>query len=243
MAAAQPARGDWRLVAAMVLCMPCLYFLFESYALKLTTSSQAGIVSASLPLMVAFGARLTLGEALEPRKVAGLVIAMLGVAALTLAGDGGGGAENPVLGNILELMAMVTAAGYMLLVKRLSTRFGPWRLTAYQNMGGVIFFIPGLWSLIQAGTSVWTLALAGAMVFLGVFVTLGAFGLYNWGISRIPAGRASAFINLVPVIAVALGWSFLGEGLNTPQVVAGAVVIGGVWLSQRGGKRKKERED
>lgn len=234
---AAPAKGDWKLLLALVLFMPCLYFLFESYALKFTTSSQAGIISASLPLMVAIGARLALNESLEPRKVAGLVTAMLGVVALTLAGDGGGGAENPALGNFLELLAMVSAAGYMILVKLLCTRFGPWRLTAFQNLAGALFFLPGLWFLIKAGAGVWNTAMVLAILFLGIFVTLGAFGLYNWGTSRIPASRASAFINLVPVVAVALGWSVLGEGLNGVQVAAGAVIIGGVWMSQHNRRR------
>jgi drug/metabolite transporter (DMT)-like permease len=231
-------KRDWILVPAMVFFQPCLYFLLESYALKYTTSSQAGIISASLPLMVAFGAKFALGESLEARKVSGLVLAMLGVAALTLAGDGGGAGENPVLGNFLELMAMVSAAGYMILVKMLCARFAPWRLTAFQVLAGTIFFIPGLWRLIQAGTDVWTLELVLWMLFLGVFVTLGAFGMYNWGTSRIPASRASAFVNLVPVVAVGLGWSLLGEGLNGLQIASGTLVIGGVWLSQRSANRK-----
>jgi drug/metabolite transporter (DMT)-like permease len=238
---ATPAKGDWRLMLAMVLFQPCLYFLFESYALKFTTSSQAGIIAASLPLMVAFGAKLALGEILEPRKVAGLVLAMLGVVALTLAGDGGGAAENAALGNVLELLAMMSAAGYMILVKMLCSRFAPWRLTAMQMLAGAVFFVPGLAHLLRAGLPAWTLGLALAMIFLGVFVTLGAFGLYNWGTSRIPASRASAFVNLVPVVAVALGWSVLGEGLNGIQLAAGAVVVGGVWMSQQGRKRKHKQ--
>jgi len=228
----RPVKRDWLLLPAMVLFQPCLYFLFESYALKFTTSSQAGIIASSVPLMVAVGARFTLGERLEARKISGLLLAAVGVTALTLAGDGGGAASNPVLGNFLELMAMVSAAGYMILVKMLCVRFSPWRLTAFQVLAGTVFFIPGLWGLIEGGTEVWSLGLVLAMVFLGVFVTLGAFGLYNWGTSRIPASRASAFVNLVPVVAVVLGWTLLGEGLNGLQLAAGMLVIGGVWMSQ-----------
>lgn len=237
---ANPAKGDWRLILALVIFMPSLYFLFESYALKFTTSSQAGIISASLPLMVAVGARLALSESLERRKTIGLVVSMAGVAGLTLAGDGGGSAENPLLGNFLELLAMMSAAGYMILVKKLCVRYGSWRLTAFQVIAGTIFFIPGLVHLIRAGASVWNFGLFLAIIFLGVFVTLGAFGLYNWGTSKIPASRASAFINLVPVVAVTMGWSLLGEGLNGVQVVAGVVVIGGVWMSQSN-RRKRYR--
>ena len=77
-----------------------------------------------------------------------------------------------------------------------------------------------------------TAGLIRTILFLGVFVTLGAFGLYNWGMSRIPAGKASIFINLVPVIAVLIGWLAMGEALTTTQWIAALAVMTGVWISQ-----------
>ena len=44
---------------------------------------------------------------------------------------------------------------------------------------------------------------------------------------------ASIFINLVPMLAVILGWLVLNEGLNRVQLLASLVVVGGVMLSQR----------
>jgi len=71
------------------------------------------------------------------------------------------------------------------------------------------------------------------MAFLGLFVTLGAFGLYNWGMSHVPASRASIFINLVPVNAVLIGWIVLGEALSSLQLLMAGVVLCGVVFSQR----------
>jgi drug/metabolite transporter (DMT)-like permease len=73
---------------------------------------------------------------------------------------------------------------------------------------------------------------AASILYLGVFVTLGAYGLYNYGMSKIPAGQASAFVNLIPVISMLLGWAWLGERLNAAQLAGVAVVFGGVLLSQ-----------
>ena len=75
------------------------------------------------------------------------------------------------------------------------------------------------------------------LVFLGLFVTLGAFGLYNWGMSRMPAGKASIFINLVPVIAVLVGWLAMDETLTPAQCLAALTVMGGVWMSQKSRNR------
>lgn len=226
--------ADWRLLLPLALLQPCLYFLLESYALKFTTSAQAGIISASLPIMVTVGARLFLGETTTLRAYAGLLLSVIGVIWLTMAGSPSTNAPNPVLGNILEFGAMACAAGYMLLVKRLSDRFGPWTLTALQTMIGAVFFLPGLWKLL-ANFPAGFMAVLPVTIYLGTFVTLGAFGLYNIGIARIPASRASVFINLVPVVAVFFAWTFLGETLSSMQLLAAVCIFLGVWITQRNG--------
>jgi drug/metabolite transporter (DMT)-like permease len=139
---------------------------------------------------------------------------------------------NSLLGNCLELCAMARAAMNMILVKRLSQRCNPWLLTALQVLAGSLFISPGLILLLQGPGVDWTATLVWAIVFLGALVSLGAFGLYNWALSRIPASRASAFINLVPVTAVAFGWMVMGESLNGIQSAASLAVIAGVVISQ-----------
>ena len=226
-------RGDWRLLVPMVLFQPCLYFWLESNALCLTTSSQAGVIAASVPLMVSVGAYLLLSEPMGFRSILGLALSMAGVAGLTLMQGGQGQAANPYLGNMLELGAMVCAAANMLAIKKLCSRYSSWTLTAMQVAAGAIFFLPGLWLLIKAPPAHCSAALVAALLFLGVFVTLGAFGLYNWGMSRMPAGKASIFINLVPVIAVLVGWLVMDETLTLSQSLAALTVMGGVWMSQK----------
>lgn len=226
-------RKDLKLLAATCLLMPCGYFLFEANALRLTTSTQAGVISSFVPLLVALGAAMFLGEALTRRVVAGLALSMAGVAWLSLSGtaEGSDSAPAPLLGNALEFLAMVCAAGSMLLVKRLSGRYGPWSLTAMQTMVGAVFFLPGATGVDTAPWD-WPPEAALAVLFLGGLVTLGAFGLYNWALSRLAAARVSAFINLVPLVAVAFGWLFLGETLTPLQCLAAVMIISGVALSQ-----------
>lgn len=225
-------KQDWQLLVPMALLQPCFYFLLESNALRLTTSSQAGVISASVPLMVSVGAWLFLKEKLVRGTLVGLGLAGVGVIVLTLLNSPDGKATNPVWGNTMEMGAMVCAAANMIMVKQLSERYNPWTLTAIQVSAGAIFFLPGLGFLLQTPASVWTREVVLSLLFLGGLVTLGAFGLYNWGMSRIAASRASVFINLVPVFAVAIGWGVLDESLSFAQCLAALIVIGGVWFSQ-----------
>lgn len=235
---AEPVKNgkDKLALALMALFMPCLYFLSESYALTYTTATQAGLISASLPLMVSAGAGFFFKEKTTPAGWIGLGLSMLGVAILTMGGGPVGNGSNPALGNMLELLAMVFAAGYMLLVKRLSANYGPWTLTAVQNCAGCIFFLPGLYLLFRDGLGPDPLHVLMVAGYLGVFVTLGAFGLYNVGMSRLPAGKASAFINLVPAIAAFFGWFLLDERLTLAQLLASGIIFAGVGLAQSSGR-------
>ena len=226
-------KNDWKILVLMVLFQPCLYFLFESNALTFTTSSQAGVISACLPLMVAVAAWFFLSESINSKTIIGLILSISGVILLTIFQSGQVDAPNPVLGNILEVGAMLSACANLILIKKLSSNYGTWSLTGMQIIAGTIFFLPGIKYIINADPSIWTIQLIFLLLYLGICVSFLAFGLYNWGISKIKVSRASIFINLIPVTAVMLGWLILGETLNSKQMVAAIIVISGVLLSNQ----------
>ncbi len=225
-------KGDWLYLGALGLCEPCLYFVFEAKALMLTSASQAGMITALLPVMVAVGAWLVLKETLGWRMISGFAVAMAGVCLLTLAGEATASAPNPTLGNFYEFLAMVTATGYTLILKRLSCRYSPLFLTAVQSVAGALFFAA---LMVGCGVSIpHDIPLSGVLtiVYLGVFVTFGAYFCYGFGMVRLPASQATAFINLIPVLTLFFGWLMLGEVMTPIQYGAGAMVIFGVLLSQ-----------
>lgn len=226
-------KGDWKILLPMVIFQPCLYFLFESNALILTTSSQAGIISACLPLMVAVAAWIFLSEAMNAKTVAGLILSIAGVVLLTLFQSRQANAPHPVYGNILEIFAMASGCANIILIKKLSLNYSTWSLTGMQVLAGTLFFLPGIRYVIQADPSIWTIKVILLLFYLGIGVSFFAFGLYNWGVSKVEASRASIFINLVPVTAVILGWLVLGETLNLRQMAAAGIIILGVFLSNR----------
>jgi drug/metabolite transporter (DMT)-like permease len=127
---------------------------------------------------------------------------------------------------------MAAASGSILIIKHLSEQFGPWTITAVQTLAGAIFFLPGIGPLLHVPAADLASVLPVA-AYLGSCVTLGAFGLYNIGVARIPASRASVFINLVPVVAVFFAWLFLGETLNPMQLLAAGCIFLGVWVTQK----------
>ena len=233
-------QGDWKYLAAMALFEPCLYFIFEGLALKYTSAGQAGMVTAMLPLMVALGAFVFLNERISKRQLSGFLLAMAGVIWMTLGSVASEHAVNPWLGNFLEFLAMVCAMGYTLMMKHLTERFPAMFLTALQSFIGAIFFLP------LALASDWpthiSAPLWGVLLYLGVVVTLGGYGLFNYSLTYVKATVAVAYINLLPAISLMYAMVFLGERMNLSQWIAVAVIFAGVYLS-RGGAAEELQSD
>lgn len=224
--------GDLKYLLLMAVCEPCLYFLFEAEALQNTTASQAGMITAMLPLLVVGAARLFLSERVSRQMLTGFILAIAGVVWLSVEGESSLEAPRPALGNFLEFLAMVCAAGYFIILKFLTRSYSPWFLTAVQAFVGSLFYFPLLFlpdtGLPDRFHPVATLS----VVYLGAFITIGAYGFYNYGVSRLPVSQASVFVNLIPVFSVLLGWMVLGERFTPPQYLASIVIFAGIFLSQ-----------
>ncbi|MDG9922822.1 MULTISPECIES: DMT family transporter [unclassified Pseudomonas] len=223
--------GDWRYLLALAACEPCLYFIFEALALQHTSATQAGMITALLPLLVAMGAFLFLHERVARSTWAGFLLAVVGAIWLSLASEADSHAPAPLLGNFYEFVAMLCATCYTLLLKFLSERYSPFILTAMQAFIGSLFFLP-LALVTEPLPSQFSLLGVGSVVYLGVVVTVGAYGLYNFGVSRLPASQASGFTNLLPVFTLIFAALLLGESLTPAQYAAAALVFVGVALSQ-----------
>lgn len=224
-------KQDIKYLLIMVVCEPCLYFIFEAKAMELTSASQAGMITAILPLPVAVLAWGLLKERISKQTLSGFSLAIIGACWLSLASDTSYNAPDPTKGNLYEFLAMVCAAGYTVSLKQLSYNYSPLFLTAFQAFLGSLFFFPFL-LLPDVGfpVEVQPTALL-AILYLGTFITFGAYACYNFGVSRIPASQAAAFVNLIPVFSVLMGMVILGDRLNAAQWLACGLVFGGVWIS------------
>ncbi len=229
-------RGDGRIIFFMVLADPCLYFLFESYALTYTTASQAGMVTVLLPLMVGAAAFFVLGERQGGVVWIGFLLAVAGVTIMSLTGENTPEAPDALLGNSLEFLAMCMAMIYTLCVRRLAG-YPPFIITAMQSLSGVIFFglllfLPGV--PLPGGLS--SPPVVGSLIFLSC-VTIVAYGCYNIGVARLSAGQASAWIGAIPAVTLVLGVALLDERLTRPQMLALIPIMAGMLLSQLGKPR------
>ena len=228
-------KGDWKLLLVMSFLEPCLYFILEAEALLNTSASQAGTITALLPLLIAGAAYFIVDERVTSRQLLGFMVAFAGVLGLTFGSEVNESAPNPLWGNFLEFGAMCCAALYSVLLKRFSVRYSAVFLTAFPAMVGAVFFLPFQFFIEPPQTIEWRGL--GAIIYLGTCVTLGAYLCYNYAISRLPVTVAGSFGNLIPVFTVMLAWLILDEKLTGWQFAACAIVGLGVLISQSGPRK------
>lgn len=225
---------------ALAFAEPGLYFIFESLALENTTASQAGMITALLPMLVAIGAAFWLKERVTLWTMLGFALAIAGAVLLSTSSTADESAPNPVFGNLMELLAMICAAFYTLILKKLSDRYSAWFITAFQSFFGTVFFLP--LALAADGELVFYKEGVLSILYLGALITLGAYGLYNWSVQQIQATHASAYTNLIPVFTVIMAFLILDERFTQGQIIASFLVIAGLALSQMPERKPKESD-
>jgi drug/metabolite transporter (DMT)-like permease len=71
---------------------------------------------------------------------------------------------------------------------------------------------------------------------IGVLIVFGSILPYlfiTYGVKRIPASQASVIAMLEPVIAGGIAWLVLSEALTPLQILGGATVLVGIYLTER----------
>ncbi len=229
-------KRDIGLIFLMMLCEPCLYFLFETNALKYTTSGQAGIVSSLEPILLVIAARIILKEKFFRIGYLGLFVAIVGSILLSISSDVSELAPNPLLGNTLEFIAILLTDTCVITTKYLMDRYPPFFLAGVAVFGGSVFFTA--LNIIDGGSfSLVMNASLFLVIYLGI-LTVIAYALYNFAICTLSASKFSPFLFLLPIAAVFFGWFFLGETINIKQFASCLLVFLGIAICQINSKKK-----
>jgi drug/metabolite transporter (DMT)-like permease len=216
----------------LALFEPCLYFIFEAKALQHTSASQAGMITSLMPLITAIAAGWVLKEIITKQVIFGSLLAMAGAIWLSMEAVESLTAPNPILGNFLEFCAMACAAGYTIVARYLSHKFSALFITAIQAFIGTVFFLPFFVYEYTTTPMNFTVEALSWVVYLGVVVTLGGYGLFNFALTKIEASKAAVFVNLIPVFTLILAFLILGEQLTLTELIASAIILFGVFISQ-----------
>jgi drug/metabolite transporter (DMT)-like permease len=222
------------MVALLGLTGVTVFVLCTTLGLVYTTASAGALLQGSVPAFTAALAAVILGERVGRPQALGIVASGLGAAIVVLAGEPRQEAPNPLLGNLLILGAVLAWSTYTVLVRRVR-HADQFALAASSTLLGTLLLVPAA-AYDVATRPPFTISPSAWLGAIYLGIGAGALGylLYNRALRFLGAGQVATFINLTPVVGVASGVLFLAERLLPLQLLGGALVLLGVWLSTRG---------
>jgi len=235
----KPTRKDLNLFVLMAFFEPFLYFLGESYGLKYVSPTVAAVIVATIPLFTPIAAWYFHKEKVRWMNVVGLFFSFVGVGLVVL--NGSFRLDASPLGVGLEFMAVFAAIAYAIVLKSLTLRYNTLTIIAYQNLIGILFFLP-LWLIVDLKAFLQTPfhpQAFRAIILLAVFSSTLAFVFFTQSVRQIGVNRSNTFINLIPVFVAIFSFLVLKEELGFQKITGIIVVVTGLFLAQIKRKPKK----
>ncbi|MDY7075937.1 MAG: EamA family transporter [Chloroflexota bacterium] len=225
-------RRDWLLFAALGLFGVAAFYVVYIYAISLTGMGVAAVLMYTAPAWVTLISALFFKERLTWLKIGALLLACAGCALVGRVYDLDSVRLN-LPGILAGLGAGLTYGLYTIFSKVAQHRHTAWGTLAYALGLGGLFMLP-LQPLPDVGRALTTPAILFWLLMLGLIPTLVGGVAFNAALRRIPASDASIVATLEPVIAALLGWAFLGEQLESPQLLgAGLILIAVITLRRK----------
>ncbi|SCJ95840.1 putative DMT superfamily transporter inner membrane protein [uncultured Eubacterium sp.] len=231
---------DIKLVLTVGILQPCIYSIFETVGVKLTTTSESSIFIATIPLMVLIIGSLILHKKNSRRTILAIVMAFAGVVIcvafspnFSLGGKG--------LGYLILFCAVLTGAFYTYTSSKAAEQFDAIEVTfSIAVMGGIFFncvsFAMG-YGFSGYRACLTDMKLLAGVLFLGICCSSLCYLIFNFVLGKLPTAIATNLVtNSTTAVGVISGCAFAGDPFGWYTVAGVALTITGVCLSSLGNK-------
>ena len=187
----------------------------------------AGMVSVlnySMPVFAAVMAHFLLGERLNWRKGAGIVLAIAGMAVLMDVHAGG-----DVTAICIGLLSAVFWGLASIFVKLKLADVNPISLTTWQMVCASLSLL-AYTAIVPQGEFVWNAESVLCLIYNGVLASALAFFLWSWILQHIEVSKASVAVLAVPVVGVVGGILCLGEPMTLHIFFGMLMIMDGIYI-------------
>ncbi|GJH23988.1 DMT family transporter [Caballeronia novacaledonica] len=225
------ARGEWLNLFLQALFGTFGFTLLMLGGVARTSAVAAGVITSTIPAVVALFAWIFLREKPGGRAFASIGLAIAGVLVINVAQAGDTGASS-LPGNLMVLGAVCCESLYVILSRRLTQTLPAIDICAYTHAIGLLLMLPvGAASLAQfdwasVAWNTWALVL-----WYGLSASIFSFWLWMKGIRHVDGSLAGVFCAVLPVAAALYGIAFLDERPTLAHGVALACVVTGIALA------------
>lgn len=211
---------------------PFAYFVAENYGIVYTDATTTSVVIATIPLFSPIAAYFFLKERVNLINIIGIIISIIGVFLVLIKDDLT--LTTSLEGLLILFGAVVAAVLYSVLVSKLSTKHSVYTLTVYQNLFGIIWFLP-MFFIFDFSEFVSIGFQADAFISIALLAVFGSticFLFFIYGVKVLGITRANIFGNSIPVFTAIFAFFIMGTTFIYINILGIILVILGVTVTQ-----------
>jgi drug/metabolite transporter (DMT)-like permease len=227
----RPRRADLPRLVLLGAIGICLYNLAVNAGQRTVAAGPGSFIVNTAPVFSSLAAVLWLGERLRPAGWLGMLTSLSGIGLIAF-GEGPGLAWSAGVAEMAA--AAVLWSAYSVLQKPLLPTYGAVGVVCYAAWSGTLMLVPFMPSALACAeaASVRDLALTA---YLAIAPSAIAFTTWSYAIAKAPVTRVMPFLYAVPVVALTVGWLWLGEAPGALSLAGCALIIAGLVVANRWG--------
>ena len=208
-------------------------FATQTYGLARTTAGKNALITAVYVVLVPLFGWYAYKKRPSARVLIAAVLMLLGIALLSLSGEGG---VN--IGDVLTLICGVLYAVEIMAVDRYGGNVDLLQFSCLQYVFSALFaLIPAL--LFEEFPRVWNGEMLFALGYCGIAATLISMTLMNVGIRYASPNYASLLMSTESAFGCLFGVIFLHEAFSARMAAGCVLILAALLLSQLRGKRER----
>lgn len=224
-------RKDWWLIIFAALLMGVVRKVMMMFGLSRTSPIDGSIISTLVPIFVLIVSVIARIDRLTIRKVAGLVIGLVGAIAVVVTSDAPSHVKSELWGNLMIMCSGVVTALYMVFFKKLASKYHiTTMLRAIYTISAVVLLPIGVDSVIESDFVGMDGKLWAAALFVLIVPTYLPNLLLNYSLRYLQPTVSSTYTYIQPVLAVVLSVAMGLDKLHADTVMFAVVLFVGVGM-------------
>ena len=224
-------RKDFPKLIAAAFFGVALNMLTFFKGLQYTTPINGSVVMITVPIIVLILSAIILKEQVTKLKVTGVGLGLSGALVLSLYGQSSVYGENILLGNFLVFINAASYSYYLILIKKLTSKYHPYDFIKWLFLFGSIMVLPfGYTELSAVNWEDFPSYIWFSVGFVIVFATFGTYLLNPLALKNLKATTVSTFLYLQPIFAGIFAIAMGSDQLDLVKSLAALLIFIGVYL-------------
>jgi drug/metabolite transporter (DMT)-like permease len=216
-------------VAALFGVVINMLFFFKG--LEFTSPIHASAIMTITPIIILILSAYILKEKVTTLKIIGVTLGLAGALILTIYGKSARAGDNVPLGNLLIFLNAISYSIYVILIKKLTSKYHPFSFIKWLFLFGLIILIPfGYNELNVVQWQSFTPYITFSVLFVIIGATFGTYLLNPLALNKLKASTVGIFIYLQPVIAGLFALYIGADFIDPLKISAMLLIFVGVYL-------------